>query len=279
MSECSMSWERSDLVSVIMLSHDNGKYVEATVRSVIGQTYQNWEIIFMDDSSKDDTISQMMDLMTEARVKQKDGTFINRIKVSQNVGYKGSALTMISALRDAKGRWIAFLNVGDLWEPTKLERQIAFMEQNDYAFSYTKYKYIDKDSNDRGDMIGGLKVVTYNDLIKCCWMGYLTVMYDAEKLGKFKIRNIQNHNDFALWMEIIGKSDCYLLEECLASHRVSHRLLNPLPMFDKVKWRYEVFHTGEGLNPFVSAWYTIRNMVGGFMKKVKYVEKVPTSNS
>jgi len=56
----------NDLVSVIMLSKDNGKYVEETVRSVMAQTYQNWEIIFMDDSSKDDTVSQMMDLMNEA---------------------------------------------------------------------------------------------------------------------------------------------------------------------------------------------------------------------
>lgn len=253
----------NDLVSIIMLSKDNGRYVEESIRSVLAQTYQNWEIVFMDDASKDDTISQMMNLMDD-----------KRIHVSKNVNSKGSAASMNSALRDARGRWIAFLNVGDLWEPTKLEKQVAFMEQNDYAFTYTKYKYINKDSKDRGDMMGGLKVVTHKDLTKCCWMGYLTVMYDAEKLGRFQVRNIYEHNDYALWMEVSEKADCYLLDECLASLRVNHRLLSPLPMFDKVRWRYEVFHTVEDLNPFVSAWLTIRNMVGGFMKKVKYVERV-----
>lgn len=84
---------------------------------------------------------------------------VSRIKVSKYVETKDSAASMNSALRDAQGRWIAFLNVGDLWEPTKLEKQIAFMEENDYAFTYTKYKYINKDSKDRGDMMGGLKVV------------------------------------------------------------------------------------------------------------------------
>lgn len=264
----------NDLVSIIMLSHNKGRYVAESVRSVMAQTYQNWELIFMDDSSKDDTISQMMDLMREGRVKQKDGSYNNKIKVSQYVETKGSAASMNSALRDAQGRWIAFLNVGDLWEPTKLEKQIAFMEENGYAFTYTKYKYINKDSKDRGDMMGGLKVVTHKDLIKCCWMGYLTVMYDTKKLGRFRVRNIQRHNDYALWMDVSEKADCYLLEECLASLRVKHRLLSPLPMFDKVKWRYEVFHTVEDLNPFISVWLTVRNMIGGFMKKVKYVEKI-----
>ena len=228
----------------------------------------------MDDSSKDDTIGQMMDLMVEGRVKEADGTYNNRIKVSQNVESRGSASSMNSALRDARGKYIAFLNVGDLWEPTKLERQIAFMEENGYAFTYTKYKYINKDSKDRGDMMGGLKVVTHKNLIKCCWMGYLTVMYDAEKLGRFRVKSLNEHNDFALWMDVSEKADCYLLPKCLASLRVNHRLLSPLPMFDKLHWRYEVFHTVEDLNPFISVWLTIRNMIGGFMKKVRYAEKL-----
>lgn len=102
----------NDLVSIIMLSKDNGKYVAESVRSVLAQTYQNWELIFMDDSSKDDTIRQMMELKGKDR----------RFKVSKSVESRGSAISMNSALRDATGRWIAFLNVGDLWEPTKLEK-------------------------------------------------------------------------------------------------------------------------------------------------------------
>ena len=251
-----------DLVSIIMLSQDNGRYVTESVRSVIAQTYQNWELIFMDDSSKDDTISQMMDLMKD-----------KRIHVSKNIVSKGSASSMNSALRDARGKYIAFLNVGDLWEPTKLEKQVAFMKENGYAFTYTKYKYINMDSKDRGDMMGGLKVVTHKDLVKCCWMGYLTVMYDAQKLGGFRVRNINRHNDYALWMEVSEKADCYLLEECLASLRVKHSLYSLIPMFNKVRWRYEVFHTVEDLSPVKSVWLTVRNMIGGFMKKVKYVER------
>ena len=253
----------NDLVSVIMLSHNKVQFVEESVRSVIAQTYTNWELIFVDDNSSDNTIGQMKDLMKD-----------KRIHVLQNIESKGSAASMNSALREARGRWVAFLNVGDLWEPAKLERQVAFMEENDYAFTYTKYKYIDMESRDRGDMMGGLQVVTHRDLIKCCWMGCPTVMYDARRLGRFQVRNIRAHNDFGLWMSVSETTDCHLLDECLASLRVSHRRLSPLPMFDKVRWRYEVFHSMEGLNPFLSSWLTARNMLGGFMKKVRYVEKV-----
>lgn len=251
----------NDLVSIIMLSKDNGQYVKETIGSVLAQTYQNWELIFLDDKSKDNTIRQMMDYIQD-----------KRFKISQNSQSQGSAASMNSALSDARGRWIAFLNIGDMWDPMKLETQITFMEVNGYAFSYTKYRYIDMEGNVRGDMMGGLDIVTHKDLIKCCWMGYLTVMYDADKLGRFQVRNINEHNDFALWMEVSEKAECYLLPECLASHRVKHGLYSPLPMFDKVKWRYEVFHTAEGLNPVLSLWMTVRNMLGGFMKKVKYVE-------
>lgn len=252
----------NDLVSIIMFSKDNGRFVKETIKSILAQTFQNWELIFLDDKSSDDTIRQMMEYIHD-----------KRIKVSQNSHSRGSAASMNSSLRNARGRWIAFLNVGDLWEPRKLEKQITFMEDNGYAFSYTKYRYINMDGKVRGDMMGGLEVVTHKKLIKCCWMGYLTVMYDVVKLGHFQVRNIIEHNDYALWMEVSEKANCYLLPECLASHRVKHGLYSPLPMFDKVRWRYEVFHSVEDLNPILSLWLTVRNMVGGFVKKVKYVEK------
>lgn len=72
-------------------------------------------------------------------------------------------------------------------ESDKLERQVNFMTENGYDFSYTKYGLIDEDSNDRGIVIGGKSVVTHLDMLRCCWPAYLTVMYDAEKIGAFNI--------------------------------------------------------------------------------------------
>ena len=272
----------NDLVSIIMLSRNKGRYVAESVRSVIAQTYQNWELIFMDDSSKDDTISQMMDLMDEAKVmvpstistgSEAVTGSMSRIRVSQNVGAKGSALAMNSALRDAKGRWIAFLNVGDLWEPTKLERQIAFLEENGYACSYTCYGVMDAASNDRGVVVSGKTRVNHQDMLKCCWPAYLTVMYDAEKVGRMSVRTRQ-HNDYALWLNISDKHDFYLLPERLASLRTNWNLLGRFLLTNNTKWRYDAYHIDENLGEFKSFLYTFRNGWYGLVKWFKYVKRV-----
>ena len=102
-----------ELVSIIMLSHNQAQYVEESVRSVMAQTYQNWELLFVDDNSKDDTITLMMDLKEEAKIRREDYTCIDRIKVSQTVSDCGESVNRNKALEEVRGRWIAFLDVGD----------------------------------------------------------------------------------------------------------------------------------------------------------------------
>lgn len=265
-----------DLVSIIMLSKDDGRYVRETVESVLAQTYMNWEIVFMDDSSQDDTIPQMMELMDEDVRRQRAAKVkpVSRIHVSRNVDVKGRGVSTNSALRDARGRWIAFLNPGDLWEPMKLERQIAFMEEHGYAFSYTKFELMDDKGRDRGIVIGGQEHITYQDMQKCCWPGYLTVMYDASVVGKMRVRNLKKNNDYALWLNICEKADCHLLKECLAKHRTPWGLLGKLVLTDKMGWRYDCYRVEEDLGPVKSVLYTLRNLGCGVVKWWKYVERV-----
>lgn len=265
-----------DLVSIIMLSKDDGRYVRETVESVLAQTYMNWEIVFMDDSSQDDTLSQMMELMDEDVKRQKAAKVkpVSRIHVSRNVDVKGFGVSANSALRDARGRWIAFLNPGDLWEPTKLERQIAFMEEHGYAFSYTKFGLMDQKSKDRGIVIGGKAHITYQDMQKCCWPSYLTVMFDVSAVGKMQVRNLGRNNDYALWLNICEKADCHLLDENLAKLRTKWNLLGKFLLTDKIKWRYECYRVEEDLGPVKSVLYTLRNLGCGVVKWWKYVERV-----
>ena len=97
------------LVSIIMPSYNCGKYVEETIRSVQEQTYRNWEIIFVDDCSTDDTIRKVTEMQ------EKD----SRIKLFGNQCNSGAAISRNKALREAQGRWVAFLDSDDIWEPTK----------------------------------------------------------------------------------------------------------------------------------------------------------------
>lgn len=190
-----------------------------------------------------------------------------------NAQNSGAAVTRNTALRNAKGRWIAFLDSDDLWEPTKLEKQIAFMEENGYAFSYTSYQEIDNDSNPTGVFVTGPKHVTKQGMFAFCWPGCLTVMYDASKIGLIQIEDIKKNNDYAMWLKVCRKADCYLLDECLAKYRRGRAgSVSTHGILTMIGWHYRLWFEAERMNPVAALWYTGLNLVCGFYKKMKYVK-------
>ena len=252
-----------DLVSIIMPSYNCGKYVEKTIRSVQAQTYQNWEIIFMDDCSNDDTIMKVSNMRCDD----------NRIHLFQNKGRLGAAVTRNNALVEAKGRWIAFLDSDDQWEPTKLEKQIKFMEENGYAFSYTGYQEIDENSQPTGVKVSGPKRITKTGMFAFCWPGCLTVMYDREKIGLIQIADIKKNNDYAMWLKVCKKADCYMLDECLAKYRRGRTgSVSSHSITTMIGWHYKLWHEAEGMNVLASSSMTIVNLFFGLMKKLLYVK-------
>lgn len=254
-----------DLVSIIMPSYNCGKYVEETIRSVQAQTYQNWEIIFMDDCSSDNTVGIVNAL------REKD----NRIKFFQNNANSGAAVSRNNALRRAKGRWIAFLDCDDIWEPKKLEKQIRFMEEKNYAFSYTGYQEIDSESKTTGVFVSGPNHVSKQGMYNFCWPGCLTVMYDASKMGLIQIEDIKKNNDYAMWLKVCKKADCYLLDECLAKYRRGRAgSVSSHGVMTMIGWHYKLWHEAEGKNLLTALWYTGVNLAFGFYKKMKYVKRI-----
>ena len=251
------------LISVIMPSYNCGEYVEETIRSVQAQTYQNWEIIFVDDCSSDDTMKRVSSMLAED----------DRIRVFQNSENSGAAVSRNKALREAKGRWIAFLDSDDIWEPTKLEKQIKFMEENDYAFSYTDYQEIDENSQPTGVKVSGPKHVTKAGMYAFCWPGCLTVMYDREKIGLIQVADIKKNNDYAMWLKVCKKADCYLLDECLAKYRRGRTgSVSSHSIITMIGWHYKLWHEAEGMNVLTSSLMTMVNLFFGFLKKLLYVK-------
>lgn len=252
-----------DLVSIIMPSYNCGRFVEETIRSVQAQTYQNWEIIFMDDCSKDDTIAKV------SAMRDKD----SRIHVYQNVFNSGAAVSRNNALKEAKGRWIAFLDSDDLWEPTKLEKQINFMEENGYSFTCTERDQIDENSNPLNIYETGPLHVTKRMMFQYCWVGCLTVMYDANVVGLIQIADLKKNNDYAMWLKVIKKTDCHLLKECLAHYRVRNGSISHDSLGKLIKSHYLLFRVGENMNPIKATFYTIQNLFGGVYKQLVYVKR------
>lgn len=250
------------LVSIIMPSYNTALYIEKTIQSVLDQTYPNWELIIVDDCSTDNT--------DEVLEKIKD----TRIHYLKNEKNSGAAVSRNKALRKAKGQWIAFLDSDDLWMPNKLEKQIRFMEENGYAFSYTNYEEIDVNGNKTGVTVTGPKKITKIGMFNYCWPGCLTVMYNAEKVGLIQIEDIKKNNDYAMWLKVCKKADCYLLDETLGQYRKGRvGSVSTHSIKTMIGWHFKLYHEAEGMGWIGSLINTGRNLVFGFYKKKRYVRR------
>lgn len=252
----------NELVSIIMPSYNTADYISESIKSVQAQTYTNWELIIVDDCSTDNTDEVV-------------GAFLGdrRIRYLKNERNSGAAVSRNRALREATGRWIAFLDSDDLWVPEKLEKQIGFMEKNGYSFSYTNYEEIDMAGQKTGVKITGPKKITKTGMFNYCWPGCLTVMYDAEKVGLIQIADIKKNNDYAMWLKVCKKADCHLLDEYLAEYRKGRKgSVSTHSVKTMIGWHYKLYREAEGKGIVMSIFNTSRNLIFGFCKKMIYVD-------
>lgn len=246
------------LVSVIMPSWNTGRFIAQSIESVINQTYENWELIIVDDCSTDNT---------EEVVK---GFNDSRIKYFKNEKNSGAALTRNRALRQAQGEWIAFLDSDDLWAPEKLEKMLRFMTENNYAFAYHEYVKIDENSKPLNIYVSGPKRVTERKMYNYGYPGCLTFMYSAKELGLIQIKDIKKNNDYAILLQLCKKTDCYLLEENLAQYRIRKKSISHDKFSKKFKSHYDLFKVCDEKSAPVALWYACWNMWYGVLKKSRY---------
>ena len=249
------------LVSIIMPSYNTAPYIKETIQSVLDQTYKEWELLIVDDCSTDNTDEVL------------SGIHDSRIRIFKNECNSGAAVSRNRALREAKGQWVAYLDSDDLWMPEKLERQIGFMENHGYIFSYTNYEEIDVDGNKTGVRVTGPKRITKTGMFNYCWPGCLTVMFDASKIGLIQIKDIKKNNDYAMWLKICQKADCYLFDECLGQYRKGRvGSISTHSIKTMIAWHYKLFHEAENMGVIRSLVNTGKNLVFGLYKKKRYVK-------
>lgn len=248
------------LVSVIMPSWNTSNFIAESIQSVIDQTYENWELIIVDDCSTDNP--------DEVVAKFKD----KRIRYFKNEKNSGAALSRNRALREARGEWIAFLDSDDLWSPDKLEHQINFMNKHGYTLSYTEYEKIDEESKPLRIYVSGPEKVNKHKMYNYDYIGQLTMMYSAKEFGLIQIKDIKKNNDYAIRLQLYKKSDtcAYLLKENLAKYRVRKVSISHDKFRRKFKSHYDLFHMCDEKPAVIAAWYTCWNMFYGVMKKSIY---------
>ncbi len=251
-----------DLVSIIMPSYNTEKYIVSSIQSVLAQTYQNWELLIVDDCSTDNTDRVLRPLLRDKR--------IHYIKNKEN---RGAAVSRNKALRRAKGRWIAFLDSDDLWMPEKLEKQIKFMIENGYAFTFTDYNM-----QLNGEWLPYIytapNVITRRKMYNYCYFSTITVMWDCEKIGLIQIADLKKNNDYAMWLQAIEKATAYRLPECLSSYIKHDNSISSGNKVKLIKWHYRLFRVALNKGVFISCLLTVNNVFHGFLKKLKYKKRV-----
>lgn len=203
---------KENLVSVITPCYNGAKYIAQTIESVLAQTYTDWEMIIVDDGSKDHSAE-----LVRGYSEKHPG-----IQLLQQEN-SGSAAARNRGIRHAKGQYIALLDADDLWEPEFLEKQIAFMREKNAVCVYSSYRYIDGDSKEILRPVICRSKISVKDMMVTNYIGCLTGLYDIRKYGKIylheELKSIRD--DYAYWLDIVKlENAAYGNQEILARYRV-----------------------------------------------------------
>ncbi|RRD38851.1 glycosyltransferase family 2 protein [Leptotrichia sp. OH3620_COT-345] len=246
-----------DKVSIITPMYNAEKFIKQTVESVISQTYENWEMLIINDNSSDGSYEAV-------KVYSEKDKRIKIINSEINVGVVKGRNTLIDI---ADGQYIAFLDADDYWTSDKLQKQIVFMKEKNIGISCTGYTRI----SESGKHINEIKIkkeISYNDLLKNNYLGCLTVMVDTEKLGKRYFKERDKNEDYVLWLEIVKETGkIHGLEENLGFYRVldNSRSSNKI---EAAKVRWKIYREVEKLSLLKSCYYFINYAVTA-LKKTK----------
>ncbi|GGC06823.1 glycosyl transferase [Marinobacterium zhoushanense] len=246
----------SELVTVIMPAFNVEKYIKEAIKSVLDQSYNNFELIVIDDCSSDSTYELVKALEAcDSRIKG--------VQLKEN---SGAAVARNKGVELASGRYIAFLDSDDIWLPHKLETQVAFMVDNGYPFTFSAYERV----SEKGQMLGNVGVpdkVHYRQLLKTCLIGCLTAMYDTQQLGKVYFPLISKRQDFGLWLQLLKRTEyAYGIDQVLAQYRVRTDSISANKA-SAASYTWKLYRDVEQLNLVESSYYFSHYAVRGVLRQ------------
>lgn len=238
-----------ELVSVIMPLYNCQDYVSTTIESVINQTYNNWELIIIDDKSTDNSLEVVKKIMQNEK----------RIKLIRSEINEGAARARNKGIRVSKGKYIAFLDSDDIWENTKLEKQIDFMKKRNASFSFTAFK---RDYyNGKVRVFNVPKKVTYYSTLLKNSICNSTVVIDVSKLGKTYYPDIRKRQDYGLWLKILREKTKYAhgLNEVLTIRNVRKQSVSSNKL-GLIQYQWRLYREYEKFSIVTSALLVIKDI-------------------
>lgn len=241
-------------VSVIMPAYNCRATLAESIQSVRNQTFSAWELLIVDDCSPE-PVRDILDAFADARIRY--------IRLEQN---RGVAAARNAGIKNARGRFLAFLDSDDLWQPEKLKKQLDFMQNNGYAFTYTWYSQFSENPEQVVRLVRTKKSVDYENLLKGNDIGCLTVLIDREQVPHIEMPP-DRHEDYITWLNILRKYKirAYALAEDLARYRISGTSLSGNKK-KSLQWTWNVYRKSQGLSLLRSGYYFAYYLYHGIQK-------------
>ena len=250
-----MENDRRPLISVVMPNYNGAAFFDKAIESVLKQTYTNFELIIVDDSSADDSVLVLEKMAeTDARIRL--------IPLAKNGGV---ANARNAGIREAKGRYIALIDNDDTWEPDKLERQLRLAE-NGAQIVYTSYDLVDENGARLREPFLIPEKTSFKEMLSCNVIGCSTVFIDAQLLKEHPFRSDIYHEDYALWMELLripvnaaGDPKVLMHYRKMPGSRSDNKV-------NAAKMRWDIYRQVLGLGFFTSARAFLGYAVNGVRK-------------
>ena len=244
-------------VSVITPTYNAQEFIVETISSVQNQSFQDWEMVIVDDHSTDGTAQMINDAAAG------DARIIPVLRKENG----GAAEARNAGIRRARGRYIAFLDADDLWLSNKLERQLAFMRDGDLPFVFSAYHVIDKS----GKIVGNVQVpetVNYRQLLLTNVIGCLTAIYDSKQLGLVEMPNIRKRQDFGLWLNLLKRTPhAFGMQEELSFYRLHEQSMSS-NKWSSAQYNWHLYRKVENMQFPLAAYYFANYAIRGVMRKL-----------
>ena len=205
--------KQTEMVSIVIPVYGLEHLIRETMDYVRAQTYTDWELILVDDRSPDTSAD-----LIEQYCREYPGCRIRLLRQERN---RGPALARNRGVEAAEGRYLAFLDGDDIWEPDKLRRELEFLKEKDAAFVFMSYEFAEPDGHGTGRIAHAPETLTYREALRNTTIFTSTVMFDLEKIPKEKLRMPDmKSEDTALWWSLLREGiTAYGLDETLVRYR------------------------------------------------------------
>lgn len=249
---------QNHLISIILPTYNSETFISETISSVINQTYQNWELIIIDDCSTDSSMS-IIDSFSKNE---------KRIKFFKNKINSGAAISRNIGLENSSGRFISFIDSDDVWELNKLEIQIKFMIVNNCPISFTEYNLIDEKGISLNKTIKVVKEIDYYGYLKNTIIGMSTSMIDSKKTENFKFKNIRTRQDTYLWITLLKRGlTAQGLNMTLVNYRVRKDSISA-NKYKAAKQVWKLYYHLEKLGLIKSSYYFSYYIFNAIKKRI-----------